>query len=118
MTGSLFLILLQVTVVALGLSGGVAGRADFRMLYSGGFLIRNGQGDQLYEYDKIAATEARIAGQSGANLPFDHPAYEGLLFAAFAVVDYKKAYWLHFCLNLALLFVAIRILTADAKLDE
>ena len=109
-TGSLFLILFQIAIVALGLSGGVAGRADFRSFYASGYLLRSGHGDQLYEYDRTAATERQVIGNEGANLPSIHPAYEALIFAALSVVSYKTAYWLYFCLNLVLLYLAIRML--------
>jgi len=97
-------------VVGLGISGGLAGRADFRMLYSGGYAIRTGHGDQIYDDSRIAATEGELAGQAGASLPFNHPAYEGLLFAIVSVFSYKKAYWLFCLLNIVLLVMAILLL--------
>jgi hypothetical protein len=108
--GAIFLIGIQVVVVGVGISGGLAGRADFRMLYSGGYSIRTGHGDQIYDDTRIAATETELAGQRGANLPFNHPAYEGLLFALLSILSYKKAYWSFFFLNVVLLLVAIRLL--------
>jgi hypothetical protein len=108
--GAIFLIGIQVVVLGVGISGGLAGRADFRMLYSGGYSIRTGHGDQIYDDARIAATEAELAGQRGANLPFNHPAYEGLLFALLSILGYKEAYWLFFLLNVVLLLVAMRLL--------
>jgi len=109
-TGSIFLILFQIVVVGLGLSGGLAGRADFRSFYASGYLLRSGHAYQLYDYNQTTATEKEVIGNEGANLPSIHPAYEALLFAALSVASYKRAYWLYFCLNLVLVFVAIRML--------
>jgi len=108
--GSIYMIAMQIVVVALGLSGGLAGRADFRSFYSAGYLIRTGHGDQVYDYNKTAATESEVVGKVGANLPFIHPAYEGLLFALFSFFSYKKAFWLFFFLNMALLVSVFRLL--------
>src|SRR5215472_4470359 len=108
--GAIFLIGIQVAVVGVGISGGLAGRADFRMLYSGGYAIRTGHGDQIYDDSRIAATEGELAGQAGASLPFNHPAYEGLLFAIVSVFSYQKAYWLFCLLNTVLLVMAILLL--------
>src|SRR5438552_14146791 len=94
-TGSIYLIVVQIVVVGLGLSGGLAGRADFRSFYSAGYLIRSDHGDQVYDYKKTAATESEVVGKVGANLPFIHPAYEGLLFLF---------------LNMALLVLVFRLL--------
>jgi hypothetical protein len=110
----LFLLLVQIAVVIAGVSKGLQGRADFRTLYAGGYLVRTGHGDQLYDYDKTSAAESKFAGGLGANLPFNHPAFEAALFAALSILSYKKAYCLFFVLNLGLLALAFRFL----KLEE
>jgi hypothetical protein len=108
--GSIFLILFQIVVVGLGLSGGLEGRADFRSFYASGYLMRSGHADQLYDYNRTAATEMEVIGNEGASLPSIHPAYEALLFAVLANFTYKKAYWLFFFLNIAVLIGTIRLL--------
>jgi len=60
--GSIFLILFQTVVVVLGFSGGLAGRADFRSFYASGYLVRSGDADHLYDYNKTAAKEKEVIG--------------------------------------------------------
>jgi hypothetical protein len=112
--GSVYLLLMQVALLGMVFATGSIGQADFRMFYAGGTLVRTGHGDQLYDYEKTAATESEVAGKTGASLPFNHPAYEGLLFALLSFLSYKKAFWVFFCLNIALLFMIFRLLTPAA----
>jgi len=108
--GSIYLALIQLVVVGLGFSRALAGQADFRNLYSAGYLIRASHGDQIYDYKKAAETEAEVVSKVGPNFPFIHPAYEGLLFAPLSFFSYKKAFWVFFALNVALLVTACRLM--------
>jgi len=112
--GSIYLLLMQVALVGMVFTTGSIGQSDFRMFYAGGTLVRTGHGDQLYNYEKTAATESEVAGNAGASLPFNHPAYEGLLFALLSLLSYKKAFCVFFCLNIALLLMIFRLLTPAA----
>lgn len=101
---------MQVAVVILGFSGGLEGRADFRMFFAGGTLVRTGQAEQLYNYEKMRNTEAQLAGEAGVNFPFAHPAFEALPFVPLSALSYRKAYCVFFAINLTLLLVCINLL--------
>jgi hypothetical protein len=101
---------MQIAAVILGFPGGLDGRADFRMFFAGGSLVRTGRGEQLYNYEKMANVEAELAGKAGVNFPFAHPAYEVLPFTALSWLSYRKAYCLFFGINVALLFFSISLL--------
>ena len=93
-------ILLWVAYLPLGLRG----FADFRQLYSGGYLLRTGHAAQLYDY----ATQQRIEEDLvplgvALTLPINHPAYEELLFVPLSLLPYRAAYWLFMALNGVLL---------------
>ena len=109
--GSAFLVWMQVAVLILGFSGGLEGRADFRMFFAGGTLLRTGHAAQLYDYEKMANTEAELAGKAGVDFPFTHPAYEALPFIALSILSYRNASCLFFAINLTLLLVSISLLT-------
>lgn len=108
--GSAFLVFMQLTAVILGFSGGLEGRADFRMFFAGGTLVRTGHGEQLYDYETMANAETELAGGAGVNFPFAHPAFEALPFVALSVLSYRNAYCLFFAINLTLLAVSISFL--------
>jgi hypothetical protein len=101
---------MQIAAVILGFPGGLDGRADFRMFFAGGSLVRMGRGEQLYNYEKMANVETELAGKAGVNFPFAHPAYEVLPFIALSWLSYRKAYCLFFGINVALLFFSTSLL--------
>jgi Glycosyltransferase family 87 len=111
--GATFLLLVQLLVVVLGFPGGLAGRADFRILYAAGHMVRTGDRLQLYDYEKIVATESELAGKTGATFAFVHPAYEALLFVPLSLLSYKNAYLLFFFCNIALVLIVFRLLVPN-----
>ena len=112
--GAIFLLLVQLSVVVLGVPGGLAGRADFRVLYAAGHMVRSGDGHQLYNYDKTVATESELAGETGATFGFVHPAYEALLFVPLSFLSYKSAYIVFFFCNIGLILIVFRSLMANS----
>ena len=101
---------MQLAVVILGFPGGLQGRADFRMFFAGGTLVRMGHGEHLYDYQKMANTETDLAGDTGVDFPFAHPAFEALPFVALSIFSYRNAYCLFFAINLTLLAVSVSLL--------
>ena len=81
----------------------LAGRADFRAMYTAGYMIRTGQSHQLYEYAVQAHLQDVIVGPSDTPLPFNHLAYESLLFAPLSVFTYRTAYFIFLFANICLL---------------
>lgn len=88
----------------------IRGRADFRHLYTAGYMVRSGQASKLYDYETEKALQNTLVSPGTIALPFNHLAYEALLFVPFSLVRYSIAYFLFMGFNLALLGVAFRLL--------
>jgi hypothetical protein len=97
-----FLTAFQLIALFTGLRSGSQGRADFRQLYIAGYMARTGQGTDLYNYGLEEQLQNKIVSQ-GAPLPFDHLAYEALLFVPFSFLNYSAAYFAFAGFNLCLL---------------
>lgn len=98
-------------VCLVGLPMGLHGIADFRQLYSGGYMIRTGESKQLYDYDaEERVEEALLPLGKDHMLPINHPAFEELLFVPLSLLKYRSAYWLFMAFNIGLLVVCMRLL--------
>jgi hypothetical protein len=86
------------------------GRADFRQLYTAGYLVRSGRGHQLYDYDTQFRFQNELVSKAEIALPFIRPAYQALLFAPFSFLTYQSAYFAFLAVNLALLWASFRLL--------
>ena len=86
------------------------GRADFRQLYTAGYLVRSGRGHQLYDYDTQFRFQNELVSKAEIALPFIRPAYQALLFAPFSFLTYRSAYFAFLAVNLALLWASFRLL--------
>ena len=88
----------------------LAGRADFRAMYIAGYLVRTGQRKHLYEYALQARLQDLIVGPSDTPLPFNHLAYESLLFAPLSMFKYPTAYSIFLLTNLLFLAICFAVL--------
>lgn len=70
----------------------IGGRSDFRQLYTGGYLIRSGQGHKLYDLDVERKVEDELVSRSDLMLPVNHLAYEELLFVPISALRFHYAY--------------------------
>ena len=86
------------------------GHVDFRQLYTAGYMVRSGHERQLYDFDATEKFQNQVVSPAEGALPFNHLAYESLLFAPFSFLKYRTAYVAFFLLNLALLLTAFRTL--------
>ena len=86
------------------------GRADFRQLYTAGYMIRTGHSGELYDFAAQQRFQDAVVSPQPSPLPFIRPAYQALLFYPFSFVPYKIAYFLFLALNLVLLGVSFRML--------
>jgi hypothetical protein len=86
------------------------GRADFRQLYTAGYMIRTGHSGELYDFAAQKRLQDAVVSPEPAPLPFIRPAYQALLFYPFSFVSYKAAYFLFLALNLVLLGASFRML--------
>jgi hypothetical protein len=88
----------------------LGGRADFRQLYTAGFMVRSGYAQQLYDYDSQHRFQNALVGPADIALPFNHLSYEALLFAPFSLLPFRSAYFTFLATNLALLALCFRLL--------
>jgi glycosyl transferase family 87 len=83
------------------------GRVDFRAQYAAGYMLRAGDAHRLYDYAAQFPVQNSLVSPRTATMPFDHLAYEALLFAPFSLLRFKAAYVAFLVLNLAVLFASI-----------
>ena len=105
-----YLFVVQTAILVLALPIALSGRADFRHLYTAGYMVRSGHAHQLYDYESNREFQNHAVGPSDFTLPYNHPAYEALVFVPFSLFKYRTAYFAFFAVNLALLAVSFRLL--------
>jgi hypothetical protein len=81
------------------------GHIDFRQLYTAGYMVRSGHGSELHDFDAAEKFQNAVVGPAEGSLPFNHLAYESLLYAPFSLLPYRAAYVAFFAFNLAILAV-------------
>jgi hypothetical protein len=91
------------------------GHADFRQLYTAGYMLRSGAGHQIYNYESELAFQNRVVSEAANALPFNHLAYEALIFAPLSVLPFHAAYFVFLEANLALLYFVFRALGPDTS---
>ncbi len=103
----------QALFFAAYLPAGPRGIADFRQLYSGGYMIRTGHAKQLYNYGMEEQFENTLVPVGGPfMLPINHLAFEELLFVPLSLFPYRTAYWIFLAFNTMLLVTCCRLLRA------
>jgi hypothetical protein len=105
-----FNVLLTVTF----LPSALRGWGDFRQLYTGGYMVRTGEGYRFYDYDTQLRIEQKLV-PIPTHLPVNHLAYEHLLFALLSLLPYKPAYLIFFALNIALATLTIKLLEPSGR---
>jgi Glycosyltransferase family 87 len=107
----------QALIWAAYLPEGLRGVADFRQLYSGGYMIRTGHAKQLYNYAaQEQFEEALVPVGVHFTLPVNHLAFEELLFVPLSWFSYRTAYWIFLAFNGTLLVVCFRLLKARLRI--
>lgn len=110
MTTSFLLFFLCLTGLSMAFSKSTNTHFDFRMLYTAAYMFRTGHGHQLYDYDETKKFQNELVSPAEVALPFDHLAYESLLYVPFSFLNYRPAYLLFFGVNLAFLIWSFRLL--------
>jgi hypothetical protein len=100
----------SVAGIFLTLPLGKSGRVDFRHLYTAGYMVRVGHARDVYDYALYEKFQKELVGPAEGALPFNHLAYEALLYAPFSFLTYHHAYLAFFAANLIILAGSIRIL--------
>ena len=90
----------------------LGGHSDFRQLYTAGYMARSGHARELYEYNAQRHFQNLLVSPADIALPFNHLAYEALLFLPFSLLSYRAAYFGFLSFNviaLALTFKFLRL---------
>ena len=105
------LLFIQGGLLLAGIPKALQGNSDFEHLYTAGYMVRTGHGQQLYDYGATDRFEVELIGPTGSTPPFNHLSYEALIFIPLSFFKYRIAYSLFLFLDLfllALVFVLLR----------
>lgn len=86
------------------------GHADFRNLYTAGYMVRVGHGHELYDYAAQKMFQDALISREAIAIPFLRPAYQALLFAPFSLLSFRQAYCAFLAFNLVTLALCFRLL--------
>lgn len=100
---------LQITGWIFFLPGAMVGHCDFRHLYVAGYMVRTGHRTELYDYSREKQFQDALVSPESVALPFNHLAYESLLFVPYSEFSYRVAYFLFLATNVGLLLWALHI---------
>ena len=93
----------------------IGGRADFRQLYTAGYMVHTGAGRQLYDYSAQLGFQNRLVSREDLALPFIRPAYAALLFAPLSPLPFKEAYLVFLAINAGLLVLCWVLLRSRTR---
>ena len=88
----------------------LAGAADFRQLYSAARMIVSGRRLLLYDYLAQFRAQNAFVSPRPVALPFNHPAYEALVFVPLSYLSYRSAYLSFLAMNCGLLVLVYVLL--------
>jgi len=82
-------------------------RADFTAFYTGGAIVRQGQGPQLYDLDLQTRVQQAILGPGrmfyDGVLPFNNPPHFALVMVPFSMLPLGLAFWCWTALQVGIL---------------
>ena len=96
------------------------GLSDFASFYTAAEILRDGRGHQLYDLN-VQETVQRsvmpeVVRERGGILPYNHPAFEALVFLPLSVFSLHAAYRIWFAINVGSLFAVIGVLRKSLPL--
>jgi hypothetical protein len=108
----IFLLPLQAAIWWLYLPLGLVGRADFRQLYTGGYMVRTGHAQELYDFEAQQRFQNQLFPKTASEirLLITHPAFEELLFVPLSRLPYRAAFWIFLGMNCALVWLSLELL--------
>jgi Glycosyltransferase family 87 len=86
------------------------GHADFRNLYTAGYMVRTGNRDLIYNFDATKSFQNTVVSKWDVTLPYIRPAFQALFFAPFSYLSYRNAFFAFFVMNLALILLSNHLL--------
>jgi hypothetical protein len=89
---------------------GTSGRVDFRTFYTVGYMARTGHGAEIHDPARYQEFQNNLVGRAEGLLPFNHLAYESLVYVPFSYFPYQNAYFLFLIVNMLVLAGIIRLL--------
>jgi len=89
---------------------GRSGRVDFRTFYTVGYMTRTGHGAEIHDPARYQEFQNNLVGPAEGLLPFNHLAYESLVYVPFSYFHYQNAYFLFLGVNLIVLAGIIQVL--------
>jgi len=95
-------------------------RSDFTMLYTGGALVRDHHGANLYDYELQTRYQQNIIGElrsASGVLPFNYPPYVAFLFIPLTYFPLSIAYALWSAIQIVLLIISAWQLRRFAKTE-
>ena len=107
-----FMLGLQISAWIYFLPGAMQGHCDFRHLYAAAYMLRIGDRGELYSYGAEQKFQDRLVSPEEIALPFNHLAYEALLFLPYSYISYRTGYFFFLLANTVLLFFVIRLMRA------
>lgn len=91
------------------------GHADFRNLYTAGYMVRSGHGHDLYSYIEQKKFQDELVSKEQVAIPFLRPPFQALVFVPFSLLPFHAAYVLFLLVNLAFIGVCVRMLRPYTK---
>src|SRR6266568_4221012 len=101
---------LQISGWIFFLPGAMQGHCDFRQLYAAGYMVRTSHRGELYDYGVEQKFQNNLASPEQIALPFNHLAYESLIFVPYSYFSYRLGYFVFLATNVAMLLFAIRLM--------
>src|SRR5258708_19581086 len=109
-TVAFLLFCVSVAGVFLMLPLGKSGRVDFRTFYTVGYMARTGHGAQINDPARCQEFQNNLVGPVEGLLPFNHLAYESLVYVPFSYFRYQYAYLLFLAVILVVLAGIVQFL--------
>ncbi len=97
------------------LPAAIDGNADFRQVYSAGYILRSGRGRQLYDYQLQKAVQNSVVSPAVTVLPYVHLPFEALLYAPLSWLSYRHAYLFFLLLNILCLLTCYGLLRESTR---
>lgn len=90
-------------------------QTDFRHLYAASYMARTHHFDELYSYSAQKQFQDLVVSPDQFAAPFNHLAYEALLFVPLSLLRYRTAFGVFAGVNLVLLAVCFSLLRPNLK---
>src|SRR5215470_6271161 len=97
-------------IVFLSFPDAIWTRADFRDIYTSGYMVHSGYAHQLYDLEVQRQFQNQLVSERTSLLAFDHLAYETFMFVPFSYLPYPIAYFLFMGWNAALFVLSFSVI--------